>query len=152
MAEGKSSFVYVTYIRTTPEKLWSALTGAEFQKQYWFGMHCECEWKPGAPWKLVSPDGVIYDAGEIVETAPGNPLAAPEQARAQGRRAVAVHDRTGTHRRRGQAFHRPHHRARRFEIGRGRVGRLAEGHFQLEVHAGDRLRSDDGPVPKLAVT
>ena len=35
----RSTFVYVTYIRTTPEKLWSALTDdVEFMKQYWFGM------------------------------------------------------------------------------------------------------------------
>ncbi len=34
----RSTFVYVTYIRTTPEKLWSALTDVEFIKQYWFGM------------------------------------------------------------------------------------------------------------------
>jgi uncharacterized protein YndB with AHSA1/START domain len=34
----KSTFVYVIYIRTTPEKLWSALTDGEFMKQYWFGM------------------------------------------------------------------------------------------------------------------
>ena len=33
-----STFVYVTYIRTTPEKLWAALTDPEFIKQYWFGM------------------------------------------------------------------------------------------------------------------
>ena len=37
----RSTFVYVSYIRTTPEKLWSALTDGEFMKQYWFGMHCE---------------------------------------------------------------------------------------------------------------
>ena len=36
----RSTFVYVTYIRTTPEKLWSALTDdVEFMKQYWFGTH-----------------------------------------------------------------------------------------------------------------
>lgn len=63
----KSTFVYVTYIRTTPEKLWSALTDAEFMKQYWFGCHCESEWKAGSKWKLVSPDGQIMDSGEIVE-------------------------------------------------------------------------------------
>jgi uncharacterized protein YndB with AHSA1/START domain len=63
----KSTFVYVTYIRTTPEKLWSALTGPDFQKQYWFGCHCESEWTAGSPWKLVYPDGRIADAGEIVE-------------------------------------------------------------------------------------
>src|ERR1051325_10645219 len=63
----KSTFVYVTYIRTTPEKLWSALTDAEFMKQYWFGMHCESDFTTGSPWKLVSSEGVVFDAGEIVE-------------------------------------------------------------------------------------
>jgi len=66
----KSTFVYVTYIRSTPEKLWSALTGAEFQKQYWFGCHCESEWTPGSSWKLVYPDGRLADSGEIVEAKP----------------------------------------------------------------------------------
>ena len=51
----RSTFVYVTYIRTTPEKLWSALTDdVEFMKQYWFGMHCESQWSVGSSWKLVS--------------------------------------------------------------------------------------------------
>jgi uncharacterized protein YndB with AHSA1/START domain len=66
----RSTFVYVTYIRTTPEKLWSALTDAEFMKQYWFGMHCESQWTVGSSWKLVSDDGQIFDAGEIVEAEP----------------------------------------------------------------------------------
>jgi uncharacterized protein YndB with AHSA1/START domain len=67
----RSTFVYVTYIRTTPEKLWSALTDdVEFMKQYWFGTHCESQWTPGSPWKLVSGDGQILDAGEIVEAEP----------------------------------------------------------------------------------
>lgn len=66
----KSTFVYVTYIRTTPEKLWSALTDVEFMKQYWFGCHCESQWSPGSSWKLVSSDGQILDDGEIVEAEP----------------------------------------------------------------------------------
>src|SRR5664279_3250070 len=66
----RSTFVYVTYIRTTPETLWSALTDAEFMKQYWFGMHCESQWTTGSSWKLVSGDGQIFDAGEIVEADP----------------------------------------------------------------------------------
>lgn len=67
----RSTFVYVTYIRTTPQKLWSALTDdVEFMKQYWFGMHCESQWKAGSSWKLVSGDGQIFDAGEIVEAEP----------------------------------------------------------------------------------
>ena len=67
----RSTFMYVTYIRTTPERLWSALTDdVEFMKQYWFGMHCESRWTVGAAWKLVSGDGQIFDAGEIVEAEP----------------------------------------------------------------------------------
>jgi uncharacterized protein YndB with AHSA1/START domain len=60
----------VTYIRTTPEALWSALTDAEFMRQYWFGMRGESEWTAGSPWKLVSGDDQVYDAGEIVEADP----------------------------------------------------------------------------------
>jgi len=67
MTEAKSAFVYVTYIRTTPEALWTALTTAEFVKQYWFGMHLETDWTPGATWKLRFPDGRIADGGEILE-------------------------------------------------------------------------------------
>ena len=63
----KSQFVYVTYIRTTPEKLWSALTDNQFIKQYWFGMCCESQWTAGSSWSLVSDDGQIFDTGEIVE-------------------------------------------------------------------------------------
>jgi uncharacterized protein YndB with AHSA1/START domain len=66
----RSTFVYVIYIRTTPERLWSALTDAEFMKQYWFGVHGESKWTPGSSWKLVSGDGQIMDAGEIVESEP----------------------------------------------------------------------------------
>jgi uncharacterized protein YndB with AHSA1/START domain len=67
----RSTFVYVTYIRTTPERLWSALTDdLDFMKQYWFGVRCESQWTTGSAWKMVSPAGVILDAGEIVEADP----------------------------------------------------------------------------------
>jgi uncharacterized protein YndB with AHSA1/START domain len=67
----RSTFVYVTYIRTSPEKLWSALTDdVEFMKQYWFGVHCESQWTAGSSWKMVHPDGHILDVGEIVEAEP----------------------------------------------------------------------------------
>jgi uncharacterized protein YndB with AHSA1/START domain len=65
--QSASKFVYVTFIRTTPERLWSALTTPEFMKQYWFGMHCESEWKAGSSWQLKFQDGRLADAGEIVE-------------------------------------------------------------------------------------
>jgi len=67
----RSTFVYVTYIRATPERLWSALTeDVEFMKQYWFGVHCESKWTAGSTWKMVFPDGRIGDSGEIVESTP----------------------------------------------------------------------------------
>ena len=66
----RSSFVYVTFIRTTPDKLWSALTTSEFIKQYWFGCNIETDWKQGSPWKLIYPDGRLTDFGEILEIDP----------------------------------------------------------------------------------
>lgn len=64
----RSTFVYVSYIRTTPEKLWQALTDPEFTREYWFGMRAESEWKTGSPWRLVaSSDGRVWDSGQIVE-------------------------------------------------------------------------------------
>jgi uncharacterized protein YndB with AHSA1/START domain len=69
-AMAKSTFVYVTYIRTTPEKLWSQLTDAELMTQYWFGVHCESQWTAGSSWTMVYPDGRVTDTGEIVEAVP----------------------------------------------------------------------------------
>ncbi len=67
----KSTFVYVSYVRTTPEKLWSALTtDTEFMKQYWFGTSCESQWTKGSSWKMVQSDGSITDDGEILESDP----------------------------------------------------------------------------------
>ena len=70
----KSTFVYVTYIRTTPQKLWSALTDVECMKQYWFGVHCKSQWTAGSSWKLVYPDGRNTDAGEIALAQPSRRL------------------------------------------------------------------------------
>ena len=63
----ESRFVYVTFIRTTPEKLWSALTDGNQMKEYWFGMEVRTEWKTGAEWKMVFPDGRVADTGEVLE-------------------------------------------------------------------------------------
>ncbi len=66
----QSTFVYVTFIRTTPERLWSSLTSPDFMKEYWFGMHIKTEWKVGAPWQMLFADGRIADTGEILEFEP----------------------------------------------------------------------------------
>jgi uncharacterized protein YndB with AHSA1/START domain len=60
-------FVYVTYIRTTPEILWDHLTKPEFIRVYWYGVRAESDWTPGAPWRLVFADGRVADTGEILE-------------------------------------------------------------------------------------
>ncbi len=67
----RTTFVYVTYIRTTPERLWSALTeDVEFMKRYWFGTHCVSQWTPGSSWQMVWPAGEVSDSGSILEAEP----------------------------------------------------------------------------------
>ena len=61
----KPEFVYVTYIETTPEKLWEALTSSEFSKRYWFGTELKTDWKIGSPFALVM-NGTTTDTGEIL--------------------------------------------------------------------------------------
>jgi uncharacterized protein YndB with AHSA1/START domain len=65
-----SRFVYVTYIRTTREKLWEALTRPEFTRRYFFGVTMDTDWKAGSPWKMVHADGRITDTGEVLEARP----------------------------------------------------------------------------------
>jgi len=69
-----TKFVYVTYIRATPAKVWDALTKPEFQRQYWYGMHQESEWTKGSAWAMKFTDGRVADAGEILESEPPNRL------------------------------------------------------------------------------
>ena len=52
------TFVYVTHINTTPEKLWEALTQAEFTRQYWGGLQIQSDWTVGAPVSFIKPGGV----------------------------------------------------------------------------------------------
>ena len=62
----KPEFIYVTYIKTTPEKLWEALTNGEFTRQYWFDTEVRSDWKVGSPLALVM-GGKTTDTGEILE-------------------------------------------------------------------------------------
>ena len=66
LSAAKSRFVYVTFIKTTPEALWSALTTADFMKQYWFGIAIESDWAVGSPWKMVRENGDVTDTGEVI--------------------------------------------------------------------------------------
>lgn len=68
MSTAQTRFVYVTYIRSTPEKLWAALTQPEFTKQYWFGVTMQSDWKAGSTWEMMHDDGRVMDAGAIIES------------------------------------------------------------------------------------
>jgi uncharacterized protein YndB with AHSA1/START domain len=60
----------VTYIRTTPEQLWQALTAPEFTQRYWLQTRQISDWKPGAAWRAVNPEGKSIISGEIIEIEP----------------------------------------------------------------------------------
>jgi uncharacterized protein YndB with AHSA1/START domain len=66
----KPEFVYVTYIETTPERLWRALIEPEFTRQWWLGYVQQCDWTTGADWRLVSETGEVADAGKVLEIDP----------------------------------------------------------------------------------
>jgi uncharacterized protein YndB with AHSA1/START domain len=62
----KPEFIYISYIETTPEKLWEALTSSEFTKLYWWDTSVVSDWTVGSPFSLVL-NGKTTDVGEIVE-------------------------------------------------------------------------------------
>jgi uncharacterized protein YndB with AHSA1/START domain len=68
----KPKFVYVSYIQTTPEKLWNALQDPELTKQYWFNHHNDSDWKVGSRWehKLLTEPPVVHVVGKVVENDP----------------------------------------------------------------------------------
>jgi uncharacterized protein YndB with AHSA1/START domain len=49
----KPEFVYTTYIETTAEKLWHALTDGDFTERYWFGHRAASDWKPGSSYTFT---------------------------------------------------------------------------------------------------
>jgi uncharacterized protein YndB with AHSA1/START domain len=53
------TFVYATFIRTTPEKLWEALTNGDFSEKYWMGFRVEVEQKVGGRIRILPPKGSV---------------------------------------------------------------------------------------------
>ena len=62
--------VYVSQIRTTPAKLWEALTKPEFIRQYWFGSENISTWKEGDPIEARSDEGKLEWKGTILKSVP----------------------------------------------------------------------------------
>jgi len=65
-----ASHVYEILIRTTPERLWEALTDPEQSRLYYFGTRVESTWEAGAPYRYVRPDGEAMITGEVLESDP----------------------------------------------------------------------------------
>ncbi len=66
----KPNYVYVTYIKTTAEKLWKALTAPEFTQQYWFGIRFETDWRVGSDFVAKNSDATKGITGKVLEFDP----------------------------------------------------------------------------------
>ena len=75
MSEFKPKTVYVSYIATTPEKVWDALTQSEFTRRYFFGRSIEIEPRAGGAFILRMPDGRVDVKGKVVTWDPPHRLA-----------------------------------------------------------------------------
>ncbi len=64
------TFTYNTYINTTAEKLWDALTSAEFTRQYWNGKSVQSDWKVGSPISLITTKGAVSWFGNVLSYDP----------------------------------------------------------------------------------
>jgi uncharacterized protein YndB with AHSA1/START domain len=66
--------VYTIYIATTPEKVWEALTSAEFSRRYFFDNAIEVDLKVGGAYIVRTPDGALHISGEVIECEPPRKL------------------------------------------------------------------------------
>jgi uncharacterized protein YndB with AHSA1/START domain len=72
----KPSYVYVTYIATTPEKVWQAIVDPAIARQFWIGGDVArvnvSDWKVGSKWEHTRDDGskIVDIAGKVVESTP----------------------------------------------------------------------------------
>jgi len=63
----KPTLVYTIYIKTTPEKVWQALTSGELSGKYFFGNAVEIDQRIGGAFIVRAPDGSLHISGEVVE-------------------------------------------------------------------------------------
>src|SRR5215470_10093328 len=70
----KPEFVYTTYIETSAEKVWRALTDGDFTERYWFGYRATSDWKVGSPYHF-DKDGQRSVEGKVLVSDPPKKLA-----------------------------------------------------------------------------
>lgn len=85
MAKETTSFVYVTYIASTPQKVFEAITKPDIARRYW-GHENVSDWQPGSKWEHVraNEERTVNIVGDVVEVSPPSRLvitwASPSQA------------------------------------------------------------------------
>jgi len=63
--------VFEIYIKTTPERLWEAITDREMRRQYTFGVGVDSDWTPGSRYEGIHPQSpVAINEGENLEVDP----------------------------------------------------------------------------------
>jgi uncharacterized protein YndB with AHSA1/START domain len=72
----KPAIVYTIYIAATPEKVWQALTSAEFSRKYFSGHAVEVDLRVGGAFIMRTPDGALHISGEVIECDPPKRLTA----------------------------------------------------------------------------
>jgi uncharacterized protein YndB with AHSA1/START domain/DNA-binding transcriptional ArsR family regulator len=70
LAEGDTSAVFEIFIKTTPERLWDAITDPEMRAKYSFGVETHSDWTPGSEYKSSVPGVIDIAEGENVEVDP----------------------------------------------------------------------------------
>jgi uncharacterized protein YndB with AHSA1/START domain len=66
----KPFLVYSIFIQASPERVWQALTEAEFTREYWAGRDIQSDWKIGSPVQSLRRDGGVDWQGEVLEVDP----------------------------------------------------------------------------------
>lgn len=72
MTDKSASYVYVTFIRTTPEKLFEAIVRPELTRRYWGHENISADWQPGSDWQHVRTDEArtVDLVGKVIESDP----------------------------------------------------------------------------------
>jgi len=70
IAKFKPAIVYTIYIASTTEKVWQALTSAEFSRKYFFGNAVEVDLRVGGAYVVRTADGSLHISGEVIECDP----------------------------------------------------------------------------------
>ena len=70
LEEARMEKVFEIYIKTTPERLWEAITDPDLRSKYSFGVRTTSDWTPGSQYRAVAGQGIDIAEGENLEVDP----------------------------------------------------------------------------------